>query len=431
MSNSSKKISKVLKENARNKKIVFILFIFLLVMISFGMGFLFRSQVNLMAQLGIPIGEEAPINISAKSNSKGESTAKSLKNVYNSLSARINEVESILSEYSFDNIDIDKSTKSVISSILQSTGDEYAKYYDEESYKNLLNDSKNKNYAGIGILFSEREGKVYASDVFANSEAEVKGVQTGDYITSIDGNSTIVNTASEVMNFLKNQVGNDILISWARPKSSSSTDSSQTFTTSLKVEKMDIENVTTEMKDHSVGVIKISQFNADVATLLKQGVQKLQSEGAKSFVIDVRNNPGGYMTGAIECASLFVPSGTIVNVETPLGNSARTTQGETITDAKIAILINENTVGSAEVFASALQENQRAICVGKKSAGKGTTAATRELSFGGAIRYTAAIFTTPSNNPIDKTGIKPNIDISNTSDDTDSQLAIALDNARM
>ena len=181
------KLSKLLKEKARTRRIVFALLGFVCLCIAFMLGFAFRSQVTLMGSLGIPIGEEADINV-LKTRTKDTATAKTaVKSVYNSISERIDEVEDILSENSFDTADLDETTKAAITSILVCTGDEYAKYYTATEYSKLINDSKENQYAGVGVLLNEMNGRCYVADVFEGSEADLKGVQSGDYVKSING----------------------------------------------------------------------------------------------------------------------------------------------------------------------------------------------------------------------------------------------------
>ena len=117
------------------------------------------------------------------------------------------------------------------------------------------------------------------------------------------------------------------------------------------------------------------------------------------------------MSGALDSASYFLKTGTLVTIESADGNQDRTTEGETITKKPVVLLTNSNTAAAAEVFVAALHDNNRASVVGEKTAGKGIFAATRELSFGGAVRYTAAKYITPNGNSIQDHGIDPDIDV--------------------
>ena len=403
------RLSKLLKEKARTRRIVVALVCFVGFCIAFMLGFAFRSQVTLMDTLGIPVGEESTLNILKGRSTDISSTKKSVKSVYNSISKRIDEVEDILEENSSDSFDLDEATKSGITEMLKTTGDAYAKYYSATEYSKLINESKTNQYAGVGVLLNEMNGKCFIADVFADSEASLKGIKTGDYIKSINGEDVTGKSSTEVRMIVTSQVGKTIVANLVRPKSSYG-EAGDEYSVMLQVTTQNVENVTTESKDR-LAYINIHQFNDETSSIVSEKVKEMNDD-VDAFVLDMRDNPGGYMTGALDCASSFLESGTLVSIESVDGYSDRTTEGETITTKPIVILINSNTSAAAEVFSAALHDNSRAVLIGQKTAGRGTVAATRELSFGGAIRYTAARYTTPSGNPIDKNGIKPDIELS-------------------
>ena len=394
------------------------------------LGFAFRSQVTLMSSLGIPIGEEADINVLTTKTKDSTTISKSaVKSVYNSISERIDEVEDILADNSFDTADLDETTKAAITGILACTGDEYARYYSATEYSKLINDSKDNQYAGIGVLLNEMNGRCYIADVFEGSEADLKGVVSGDYVKSINGEDVTGKSATEVRTAVSAQAGKQIVVNFVRPKSSYG-ETGDEYSATLQVSNVNVENVTVTTKD-DVAYIKVRQFNDETSNVLAQKVRELEDGNVSAYVIDVRNNPGGYLTGALDCASSFLTSGTLVTIESANGNADRTTEGQTITSKPVVVLINNNTAAAAEVFAAALHDNSRAALVGTKTAGKGSVAATRELSYGGAIRYTAAYYYTPSGNEIDKNGVKPDIELSDISnlDENSESLTSAIESA--
>ena len=423
------KLSKLLKEKARTRRIVVALLCFICLCIAFMLGFAFRSQVTLMSSLGIPIGEEANLNVLATRSTDAGSAKTTVKSVYNSISERIDEVEDVLAENSLDSADLDESTKAAITEILACTGDEYAKYYTASEYSKLINDSKENKYAGVGVLLNEMSGRAYVADVFEGSEADLKGVLSGDYVKSINGEDVTGKSVTEVRTTVSAQAGRQIVVNFVRPKTSYG-EVGDEYSVTLQVCDVNVENVTVTTKDDVV-YLKIHQFNDETASVVSQKVKELEAGDVKAYVIDVRNNPGGYLTGALDCASLFLNSGTLVTIESVSGSANRTTEGQTISTKPVVVLTNNNTAAAAEVFASALHDNNRAVLVGQKTAGKGAVAATRELSYGGAIRYTAAYYSTPSGNEINKNGIKPDIelsDISNLDENSDS-LTSAIESA--
>ena len=404
---NKKKISKLIKEKMRARKIRFALFMIVCLSLAFVLGFAFRSQVSLMSSLGIPIGEESQLNVLKTKARSDDVSKKTVKTVYNSISARIDEVEDIISANSLASIDVDSSTRAQINAMLESTGDKYAKYYDADEYSTLLNESKSTQYIGIGLTINEVDGKCYVADVFEGSEAQIKGVKAGDAIKTINSEDVSSKSSAEINSKITSSNEQSLIINFFRPNSAYG-DSGKNYTCSLEVKSQNVENVTTTIID-GVCFVNIHQFSDGTCDVLKQKVAESEAQDVSAYVIDVRDNPGGYLTGALDCASAFVKSGTLLTIQTSQSSSDRTADGKTITEKPIVLLINSNTSGAAEAFASALRDNNRASLVGKISAGKGVVAATRELTFGGAIRYSAAQYVTAKGNEIQGNGVKPDI----------------------
>ena len=350
------------------------------------------------------------------------------KTVYDSVSTRVAEVEDLLSLYSLDSYDLESSTYDMIDAMMKSTGDPYAAYYSPDRYASYVKETGNRDYAGIGVLFSEYNGRAYAVDVFQGSEAEAKGVKQGDFVVAVDGDSSKTWSLTEVVKAVSQQEGQSVVVTWMRPTSLDAQKGSE-FTTMLTCQKHDEQNVSTSLDD-TVGTVKIRQITQNSARLVEEAVRGLLEQGATSFVIDLRDNPGGYLTQAVDIASLFVQSGVLVQIQGPDGVSTKTASGVTLTDAPLVVLVNNYTSSAAEVLACALQDNQRAEVVGQNTMGKGSVQVMRELSFGGAVRYTAAYYLSPLGHEIDGIGVVPDVSISNGDDGADTQMLIAMDTAR-
>ncbi len=297
------------------------------------------------------------------------------------------------------------------------------RYYDESSYRAYQASTKNPD-AGIGVLFGEADGKCFASDVFEDSPAAVAGVQTGDYIISIDGVAKNSWSMPDVVQALSRPAGDSVYVTWSRP-SQKQGESATTFGTNLTYSASSESNVTWEVSD-SVCTINIKQITSDCTTYVANAINDSTAKGAQAYVLDLRDVPGGYLTQAVGIASLFMPSGIVVQIETANGTTSRSADGDTLTTAPLVVLANSRTAGCAEVLAAALQESGRAQVVGETTQGKGSVQAMQPLSFGGAIRYTAAYYLTPGGRQIDGTGISPNIETANAT----TQESVAFDSAR-
>lgn len=373
--------------------------VFVALVLAFALGFIVRSQPMFVGSLGFNIEGEAGVS----------SNAGPAKTVYDSVSARMSEVEDILAQNSMDVYELDAATAALVQGLLESTGDPYAAYFAPDRYETYLRESASGGYEGVGVLFSEYNGRAYAADVFEGSEAEAKGVQQGDYVVAIEGQGGIDWTLNEVLNKLASIEEESVFITWMRP-SSLDAETGEEFTTTLLLKEYQVANLEASLVD-GVGYLRLHQITADSAELVRNELNSLIEQGATRFVLDLRGNPGGYLTQAVEIASYFVKSGVIVQVQTLDGLTSKTAAGVTLTDAPLVVIVDSYTSAAAEVLAAALQDNQRATVVGETTMGKGTVQLMRELSFGGAIRYTAAFYQSPLGRVIDGVGVIPDVKV--------------------
>lgn len=402
------------REQARHGLFMRMCILFLAVVLAFAAGFLVRSQPAFVSSLGFTLGE----------GEGGGASSKDEKTTYDSVSARVAEVEDMLSEGGMSGYGLDAATDEMLDAMMKATGDPYAAYFNADRYGSYVREAADRSYAGIGVLFSEYKGRAYVADVFEGSEAEAKGVSQGDFVMAIDGDGSIVWSMTEVLNALDRTDGETVVVTWMSPISLDA-ETGEEYTTTLTCRSYDVANVTTQL-DGEVGYVRVRQLTQDSASLVEQAVSALTAEGATAFVLDVRDNPGGYLTQAVDIASLFLPSGVVVEIQTADGSTTKTASGATATNAPLVVLVNDYTSAAAEVLAAALQDNQRAEVVGVTTLGKGSVQVVRELSFGGAIRYTAAYYLTPLGHDIDGVGVVPDIAVS----DAASQQHVAIETAR-
>ena len=388
---------------------------FVALVAAFALGFLVRSQPAFVGMLGFNVEGEPGAS----------ATSSAVKTTYDSVSARVSEVEDILAEDSLDTYNLDEVTESTLQAFGQASNDPYLRYYSPARYNALLN-TQDEGYAGIGVLFSEYNGQAYVVDVFEGAPAQLEGVQQGDFVVSINGDRSQTWSRSEVAAVLSQAQGSTVVITWRRPESLEA-DGGTEFTTTLECEEYDESNVTSEYNsDRRVGYVKVKQFTQNAASLVQSALTDLQGQGARAFVLDLRDNPGGYLSQAVDLASLFMSSGTVVEVQTVDGKTAKAASGQPVTNLPLVVITNKNTAAAAEVVAAALKESQRATLVGTNTLGKGSVQVLHELSFGGAIRYTAAYYLTPEGHAIDQVGVSPTVTLDN-SPTGDAQMDYAIE----
>ena len=418
-SDTSKAAANARRARERNKMRARVLSFVVAVALAFVAGFLVRGQTALLTSLGFFFtgSEDATSTVSAQT-----------KSTFNAVSSRLAEVEDVLSANSMDGYDLDSATSKTLEALAEATGDEYLCYFDAEHYASYVAESSDADYAGIGVLFADYNGRTYVADVFEGSVAEAHGVQQGDIVVSIDGDSSHDWSLTETVKALDRNDGDRVVITWMRT-SSLDAETGDEFTTTLTCSKYSATNVTSELSE-TVGYIKLRQITQNSADLVSSAITDLTEQGATSFVLDLRDNPGGYLTQAVDIASLFVKSGVLVEVQTLDGSSTKTATGDVVTTAPLVVIVNDYTAAAAEVLAAALQDNQRAEIIGTTTMGKGSVQVVRELSFGGALRYTAAYYKTPLGHDINGVGIIPDRSVGATSDETtDAQKSLALETA--
>ena len=416
--NNQRAAARTRKKRARSYHLIRVFLVVIGLFLAFALGFMLRGRGVFLQSLGFPASVTGLSQDSVVDASGG-------KDVYNSVSARMAEVEDILAEDSLDVYNVDEITDAALKAFSDGSNDPYLRYYSTERYSALLN-SQEESYAGVGVLFSEYNGQAYAVDVFEGAPAQLEGVQEGDFVVAINGDSSQTWSRSEVASVLSQSKGQTVVITWRRPQSLEA-DGGDEFTTSLVCEEYDQTNVSPEYDENRmVGYIDVKQLTQNAASLVQSAVTDLTGQGAQAIVLDLRDNPGGYLSQAVGMASLFMSSGNVVEVQTVDGQSAKTASGQPIFSGPLVVITNKNTAAAAEVVAAALKESQRATLIGTTTMGKGSVQVLHELSFGGALRYTAAYYLTPEGHAIDQVGVTPEV-LLDASEDGDSQRDYAIE----
>lgn len=385
---------KLAQSYKRNTSIVRVLGACIVLCLVFCSGFLLRGNVDFLSSLGF-----SDLVV------QGSSSAKSSKDSEDSsLAARISEVDELIDSDSSYDYDLDSMTSEVLQAYAQAVKDPFFRYYDAASYQKYLKSATEVDQ-GIGILFSENDSKVSVSDVLESSRAQADGIESGDYVIAIDGQERSDWTLPDVLAALKRDEGDSVLVKFGRQSDSGKQSS---YDVTLMYHNDSSTNVTYTL-ENQVGVIKVKQISADSASVVKDAVKECQDKGATSFVLDLRNVPGGYLTQAVGIASLFMDGGTVVQVKTTDGTTSKIAEGSRLASAPLVVLVNGQTSGSAEVLAAALQESNRAQIVGVNTQGKATVQLMKPLSFGGALRYTVATYLTAKGRSFDKVGVTPDV----------------------
>ncbi len=405
------------KTRERNRFYIRVFSAFIVVCLSFVAGFLFRGNASFLQSLGFPY------SVTGIEDKNAETSA--TQDVYRSVTARLAEVENVLLEDGMDSYNLDGTTNAVMEAFTKATDDPYLRYYDQQRYGQLLSGAE--GYAGIGVMFSEYQGQAYAVDVFEGSAAQLSDVQPGDFVVAIDGDRSHSWSRSEVIAAINRAQGSTVVVTWRRPVSLESEGGTE-FTTMLTCSTYTTRNIATSLND-GIGYIQLRQFTQNSSTMVETAIKELEAQNARAYVLDLRDNPGGYLNQAVNIASLFINSGTVVQIQTRDTTTVKSVSGTVATTKPLVVLVNQNSAASSEVLAAALKETQRGVVIGLRTLGKGSVQVVHDLSYGGAIRYTAAYYLTAQGHAIEAVGVYPDITVTNGAAG-DAQLDYALEYAQ-
>jgi len=347
--------------------------------------------------------------------------------------SRVDAINQLLKDRALVPTNDSSATAGAIQGLLDSNGDKYATYFDKKHYQYFSEESMGA-FGGIGVVLGEKDGTAYVVEVYKGTPAYKAGVKARDVFEVIDGVKRAKWTSDEVVKRVRGEEGTKVKITMLRPPASGKgAMAEKTFT--LTRAKITYPNIKSEMNG-TVGYIRLGQFNAKSASDVKAAVQSLTKQGAKSFVLDLRDNPGGLLDQAIALSSLFIKDGVIVRVdERGVPEKEYRANGDKITNAPVVVLINGDSASASEIAAGALQDYGRATLVGEKSFGKGSVQTIEELPWGGAVKFTIAHYLTPKKRVINGKGLQPDVLVKmdrakELDKKTDTQLIKALSLAR-
>jgi len=288
--------------------------------------------------------------------------------------------------------------------------DPHSSYLDANEYKEMQINTSGK-FGGLGIEVQMEDGFIKVVAPIDDTPAAKAGLQPGDIIVRIDEHQVKGMSLNDAVELMRGEPGSKIQLTILR------TGKDTPFVVTLTRDVINVVSVKSRLLEPGFGYIRLTQFRSDAAKDLRDQLDKLrkQNKGSlKGLVMDLRNNPGGLLTAAVEVSDAFLDHGLIVYTQ-GRDNSDRqdfnATPGELLQGAPMVILINGGTASASEIVAGALQDNHRAIIMGMQSFGKGSVQTILPLPGGDAIKLTTARYYTPSGRSIQAQGIQPDISL--------------------
>lgn len=282
--------------------------------------------------------------------------------------------------------------------------DPHSSYMTKEDYKELEVSMKGK-FGGLGIRISMVNGLLTIISPIDDTPAYKAGLIAKDIILKINGKSTMGMSMQDAVNIMRGKPGTKVTLTILRA------DSKKPFDVTITRAIIKIKSVKFKVIDN-VGYVRISQFQSGTANELKDALTKLNDKHVEGIVLDLRNNPGGLLSQAVDVCNLFIKKGVIVSIkgrDSKENKTFYTTGGVNKFNNFMVVLINSGSASAAEIVTGCLKDNKRAVIMGERSFGKGSVQSIIPLPDGSALRLTTAEYYTPDDINIQAKGIEPNI----------------------
>ena len=336
-------------------------------------------------------------------------------------------LEKINKEY-VDEVNQSESMDSAINGLLQSL-DPYSAYMSPEIFNEMQTETSGE-FGGLGIEVGMESGVVKVISPIDDTPASKAGIKAGDYIVKINNTQVQGKSLSEAVDLMRGPVGSGIELTIRRRGEK------KALIFNVIREVIQIKSVKADLLEKNIGYIRLTSFNENSGKQIEREIKKLEkNDSVKSYILDLRNNPGGLLSQAIKISDFFLENGEIVSTKSRKASENRkwfAKKGDLTNGKNLIVLINYGSASASEIVAGALKDHKRAILLGENSYGKGSVQSIIPLKNRGAIRLTVAKYYLPSGKSISEVGVSPDIEIGEENEDfrikteTDNQLDYAI-----
>ena len=329
-------------------------------------------------------------------------TAITLQMTVKTGTGKLDRLENLIQERYIGEADGEAMEDAAAAAMVKATGDRWSYYIPASQYEAHKEQSENA-YVGIGITIQQAEDGSGFLIVMVNQNgpAQEAGIQVNDLLIAVEDQDVREMTADQVRELIRGEAGTKVSLTVMR----------QGEHQTLAVERRRIESAvaTGQMLTDGIGLVKINNFDERCASESIAVIQKLQQEGAKKIIFDVRNNPGGYAEELVKLLDYLLPEGDLFRSVSYDGTEKVDTSDADCLDMPMAVLINGSSYSAAEFFAAALQEYQAATIVGEPTVGKGVYQTTISLGDGSAVALSTGKYFTPKGNSLTDVGVTPDV----------------------
>lgn len=336
------------------------------------------------------------------------------------------ETWNLLHENYVDPLDDTALMESALRGMMQSLGDPNTDYMDPDTFARV-NESMSGEYEGIGATVRKHEttGGLELVSIFDGSPAQAAGLRAGDQIIEVDGENITDLSQEEIIALVRGPAGSEVTLGILRAGEPDLLDFDVTRG------RITVSTVTQRVLDGAIGYIRLSQFDFETGGLMRQALEDMDADNLNGLILDVRGDPGGYLTTAIDVASAFIEEGAILIERSPDNEFTHMVRGDAVApEVPLVVLVDQGSASASELIAGALQDHERATIVGMPTFGKGSVQTWRELSNGGGVRITISRWYTPDGHSVSEVGITPDIevpfDVDAALEGVDNQLETAI-----
>jgi carboxyl-terminal processing protease len=288
--------------------------------------------------------------------------------------------------------------------------DPHSAYLDEQDFEDMQVGTSGE-FGGLGIEVGMEDGFVKVIAPIDGTPASKAGIEAGDLIIRLDGESVQGMTLSDAVSKMRGEKGSDITLTIVREGED------QPKEITLTRDRIQVQSVRSEILEDGYGYLRISNFQQRTARDVVRAVEELKEEGdLRGLVLDLRNNPGGILNGAVGVSDAFLEEGLIVYTEGRLEDSQfryQASPGDVLGGAPMVVLVNRGSASASEIVAGALQDHKRAVVMGQNTFGKGSVQTILPLTENTGIKLTTARYFTPDGRNIEEEGVAPDIRLEN------------------
>ena len=302
-------------------------------------------------------------------------------------------------------IDEQKVLDETIKGYVKGLGDEYSEYMTKEEWDEFQSAALG-NYVGIGIyMTADNNGNVIVLAPIKGSPAESAGLETGDIITAVNDENVLGTSSDDVSNKIKGEAGTEVKLTVLRDN--------EYIDMNVKREEIKVYHVEEKMLENNIGYMNLATFDEGCSDEFREKYQTLKNQGAKSLILDLRNNTGGLVDEALKIADMMIEKDKtlLITVDSKGNKEIDKAKEDPIVEGDIIVLTNEYSASASEILVGALKDNGRAKSLGTKTFGKGVIQNVFFLNDGSALKLTVNEYFTPNETKINKVGIAPDYEV--------------------